>query len=134
MQLSILDDKRIDRWNKILANTNTFMTVPKIADMLECSKDTMLRDCVMLADLGYLEVQELKMVRGKAVAYKATKPVLDLKDYVPFEARPTKSYVRKQEVQPESGNGIYRLTDKVHWTKRATPKTKVYISSTFNMV
>lgn len=131
------DLKRIIRWNKLLASANEFMTVPTLAKAINCSKDTLLRDCVMLADMGYMYTENKKVVRGKAVMYKASKPELDLKDYVPFEVRPTKSYVKKQETEAviaQRGGRIIKLTDTTPWTPRPQKTGKVSIGSTFNMV
>jgi hypothetical protein len=134
MQLSPLDDKRIERWNKILGGVKEPMTVPAIAAMLKCSKDTMLGDCKTLTKMGYMQMENKPMVRGKAVAYMACQSKLDMRDYVPFDKREPESYTKRPDAEltveaMKNGRMIF-LTDKNHHARMPHKQRSAWIGST----
>jgi DeoR/GlpR family transcriptional regulator of sugar metabolism len=134
MQLSTLDEKRIDRWNKILSDIKYPMTIPVIAHVLNCSKDTMRNDCQILEKMGYLQVENKPKVRGRALTYLPIYSKLDMKDYVPFEKREPESYTKRNDAEQtieslKHGRMIF-LTDKVHHARMPEKKRSAWIGTT----
>ena len=123
MELSVIDKKRIARWNTILNTINERMTAPKIAKALKIKKDTTRIDCNELAKIGYMDVEQVKIARGHATGYLSIKNKLDMKDYQNFKKRKKLSYMKKGDVNEFVGilpnSRVIRLIDSVRWTPKA---------------